>query len=496
MLDHGTSVRLLAAQRILQKELPWSSRTIRVLTFLEVMTVLSIGVASFVSTPWLALCCGTIMYVLAAHRAGSLSDPLLQPAHVVMPKSHSAFGLSRFQTNALAFVWVSVAARCFCAAFACFLVVDFFLLTGDTYLPDHVFWTQWRPDCNVMGDTRDCVAEVLPQAQDMSVTSCVTAEQRIAQFDMLQCAPAHGCLTVHNATAQLLTTWVGEMCQCLPSLPEWIPVSKPSWVIAEYCYCRDHLPWWQGNLCEVVVTIEAIYEDRSTWHLAEAVLFLTVGVTMLWMFLLLSRACCCGRTAGVAPGNSQLQDKILSEEQRVLETVRTEGVQKITTFLSRSMMRLGLVSYILDGGLDAYTAASLAARGYYLLATTQGAILAYSLLLLLRRLGMCRLYQAICRSLEVGILTDDAFRWSQHEELCEGTLCLLFQTFALPYLATNPQAYVEMFVKVTMSARKVAQGYYAYFHLDVAPPEQSANLDPIAAKPSQIPGTDDDTVSV
>ena len=91
-LEFHASVQCLATKRVLQENSLWTSRATWAFTFIEVLSLLPLGVACFVSTPWLGGFYGMILYPVAAIRARSLLEPLLWPAQMIMPKDQSALG--------------------------------------------------------------------------------------------------------------------------------------------------------------------------------------------------------------------------------------------------------------------------------------------------------------------------------------------------------------------------------------------------------------------
>ena len=166
------------------------------------------------------------------------------------------------------------------------MFVEFFIVNGDAYVPEHVFWTQWRPTCDLADDTGgSCTTVEVQMGKKSSGVHCSIAGSNIAEIDMKHCLPAaQGCLTIHNASSAWLSnaSWPRQLCQCLHTLPEWVDLSKPSWTISEYCFCKDYLQWWNANLCEVVLTIE-VYEDSMAQWMAAGSLLASVGFTMAWL---------------------------------------------------------------------------------------------------------------------------------------------------------------------------------------------------------------------
>ena len=110
--------------------------------------------------------------------------------------------------------------------------------------------------------------------------------------------------------------------------------------------------------------------------------------------------------------------------------------------------------------------------------------------------GIRRLRLAFFNSLRAGILTDDAYRWRQHETLCEGTLSFVLQSLALPYLTSSVQAYVEMIVKLLLTCRKIVQHYYVYFHLIIGPPDLAADKYSANIQPDSANAENESTVSM
>ncbi|CAE7773694.1 unnamed protein product [Symbiodinium sp. CCMP2592] len=110
------SIRLEASYRVLQERYGYVRQgLVWLCSFSEIMSVAAVPAVHMSTSPFFTIAALCLMFLLACWRAGSVSDVIWQPAHLLRPKNYSKFGCGAKQRSSRTFFALSMVIRLSCS---------------------------------------------------------------------------------------------------------------------------------------------------------------------------------------------------------------------------------------------------------------------------------------------------------------------------------------------------------------------------------------------
>mmetsp|Transcript_18650 Transcript_18650/g.43607 ORF Transcript_18650/g.43607 Transcript_18650/m.43607 type:complete len:460 (+) Transcript_18650:51-1430(+) len=401
-------------------------------TLVEILAVLSVCVAAWLSTWLLLFPAAIVMVTLAACRAKSLRQFL--PLFVIIPEGQSAWGTSRDQRPAVAFTLVRS------------LVLAVTMLTGFIIF---VLITMGPLSSTGNHDYDECMAQEV---------SSLFFQSQSCSFD--------GPEKVNSSHYE---------CRDVPLFLEKACEHRRFW-IEVYHICQSSFPrigeLRTGTACTFIsvqftILYEGGYRDNIPWELMKKMVF----VPMLSLVLLLLANFLCCAALHRCPGDKEVDEEWkarAAEEFRTLEQEMVDGGGRLPWLpVAKCRFVMDAALLALEVFMHLYTASNYFRAKAYYFAAVQALIFVVSLGQPLFHGGWSVVVTEFRNSLQIGVATDAYLRMVQFEKTVVAPVTLFIQYFAIITLSQIEVGFYMGIFSLLVNILTVTQAAYQVIHLDI-----------------------------